>query len=79
MRRRIGLEGPAPDEDGFTLIELVIVVVILPIVIGGITVALCRFSGFRTACRIVSATRTTSWSAPRRSTRTCRAHNRSRL
>ena len=40
MRRRIGLEGPALDENGFTLIELVITVVILPIVIGGITVAL---------------------------------------
>ena len=40
MRRRIGLEGPALDEDGFTLIELVITVVVLPIVIGGITVAL---------------------------------------
>ncbi len=43
MRRRIGLEGPAPDEDGFTLIELVIVVVVLPIVIGGIAAALLVF------------------------------------
>ena len=47
MRRRIGLEGPALDEDGFTLIELVIVVVVLPIVIGGITVALLSVFGLQ--------------------------------
>ena len=47
MRRRIGLEGPAPDENGFTLIELVITVVVLPIVIGGITLALLSVFGLQ--------------------------------
>jgi prepilin-type N-terminal cleavage/methylation domain-containing protein len=47
MRRRIGLEGPGPDENGFTLIELVITVVVLPIVIGGITVALLSVFGLQ--------------------------------
>jgi prepilin-type N-terminal cleavage/methylation domain-containing protein len=49
MRRRIGLEGPGLDEGGFTLIELVIVVVILPIVIGGIAAALLSVFGLQTS------------------------------
>ena len=49
MRRRIGLEGAARGgvEDGFTLIEMVIVVAILPIVVGAIAVALLSVFGLQ--------------------------------
>ena len=47
-RRRIGLEGtPRRGVDGFTLIEMVIVVAILPIVVGAITVALLSVFGLQ--------------------------------
>jgi len=49
MRRRAGLEPPARcDESGFTLIELVVVVAILPIVLGGIATAMLSVFSLQT-------------------------------
>lgn len=48
MRQRMGLEGAVRGgDDGFTLIEMVIVVAILPIVVGAITVALLSVFGLQ--------------------------------